>query len=116
MPPPSYDAVCALLRIHRGEMRIMYGFIADQDLLEDFIDATGNTPFYFLRDHPDLEPDGGEPPESRAWKAMACEQERFIQATQSLAQQKRMEEHLSRVSLDLERARMRAEDHRARPY
>jgi hypothetical protein len=111
--PPSYDRVCALLRMHREEMRIMYGFIADEGLAQDFLDATGQTLFLFCCDHPDFEPDGGEAPETRAWREAASEQERFIQATQSLAQQKRMEERLSLVSLDLERARMRAEDHRS---
>jgi hypothetical protein len=115
--PPSYDRVCGLLREHREEMRIMSGFIADYDLEEELearvIEETGNAGFYLGPDDPDLDPDGGEPPESRAWKAMACEQERFIQATLGLGQHKVIEEQVSRARLDLERARMRGEDRAA---
>jgi hypothetical protein len=128
--PPSYDVVCRLLREHRAEMRVLYDFIADQFLEEEaedrVIDETGNTGFCLGAD---LDPDGGEAPETRAWKAKAeaagqvRAEERFILAVQGLASQKRMdaqhklvEEALSRTRLDLERSRMRGEDHRARPY
>jgi hypothetical protein len=124
--PPSYDAVCDLLRKHREEMRVVAAFIEDYDLEEELeacvIEATGNTGFYLGADNPDLDPDGGEAPETRAWKAKAvellstkaqvCAQERFIQATLGLAQQKSLEEALSRTRLDLDRARMRGEDKR----
>ena len=107
------------LREHREELRIAVGILDDYGLHEAFeeevIEATGNSPFWLGYDVD--EPDGMDEPDDPLTDPMLAVQRNMAEERESLARliealevRRRDQERLDALQLDLERARMFAED------
>jgi hypothetical protein len=119
-PPPSYDEVCTELRRYREQLIVVeeefFDEFFDGNITQRIIERTGR-----LVNTLEATPAGGEAPETLFWRLKALDampfqeqavaEQRFILAVQGLVKQKRIEDELSQARLDLERARMRCEDH-----
>ena len=106
------------LREHREEMRIVVGILDDYGLYEAFeeevIEAMGNNPFWMGRmDKPGEADEPDDPltdPMLAVQRDMAEERESLARLIGALEVRHRDQERLEALQLDLERARMFAED------
>ena len=98
-----------LLREHRAEMRVMQDLIDAEELGEqlerDLAEAGIGTQFC-LGDIPEMDEDSDEPDPEQGLRDEAKDQSNMVEAATAIAE-------AQQLRLDLERARMKAEDLRA---